>query len=241
MIIEALLISMLMMVSAGFSAITGFGTSTISIPILLFFFPLPQAVLFVGIIRLIGTIWKMILFRSEFLWRLIIIVVVPAIFASILGAQTLLHYSDYLSKRVLGVFLLVYVMLLFFRPHFKLSQKSSIAIGGGVLTGFSAGIFGISGPVQSAFLSAFNLPKVQYIFTIAFLDCLVDVSRLSSYLIGGISMMPIFLLALVFSIPAIFFGALFARKIVDGIPQIYFRSIILLFLSIVTLRWLIWG
>lgn len=241
MVLEAFLISLVMMVAAGFSTITGFGISTISIPILLFFFPLPQALLFVVIMRIVSSLWKILLIRDGLAKSLILMIGIPAIFASFLGANTVLFYSKYISRQVLGVFLLFYVVFIFLKPHFKLSKKSAVTMGGGALTGFSAGVFGISGPLQSAFLSSFDLPKFTYIFTTAFLDFLIDVPRVSVYLTGGIKLMPILLLSLLFSIPTIFLGVFFARRIVHGIPQIYFRYVILIFLGIVGARWLIWG
>lgn len=258
MVLQAIGISLFMMLSAGFSAVTGFGTSTISIPVLLFFFPLPQTLLFVGIMRLISTLWKMFLFREKlrpdltaFVARLVIAIGLPAAFASVMGARTLLAYTEYISMKILGVLLLIYVIFMMLRPHFKIVWHNStygskialsiISLGGGSLAGFTGGVFGISGPLQAAFLSLFNLPKGTYIFTAAALDGLIDVSRLTTYLLGGINLLPVFVLGLVFSVPAIFLGALLGKKIVHVIPQVYFRFVVILFLGVVALRWIVWG
>lgn len=241
MVLEALGISFLMMLASGFSAVTGFGTSTISIPILLFFFPLPQTLLFVGIMRLVATLWKMFLFKDNVYWKLIIIMGVPATFSSIFGAKVLLNYSDYISRRLIGFLLFVYVLFVFFRPHFRISKKSIAAAVCGSLSGLSAGVTGIGGPIQAAFLSMFHFKKVTYIFTVAVLDSLVDISRLTTYLLGGVTLIPVFLLGLVFSIPAIFVGAFVARKIVYVIPEAYFRFIVVLFLGVIAFWWMIWG
>lgn len=229
------------MFAAGLSAITGFGTSTISIPLLLFFFSVPQTLLFVAIIRFVGAWYKLFLFRGRFVWHLIITIGLPAVFASVVGAKTLLAYSDYISKQVLGGLLLFYVVFIFIKPHFKLSEKSFVSVGGGILSGFSAGIFGVSGPIQTAFLSAFDLPKITYIFTTAVLDSMIDVSRISVYLMDGITMIPLFIIALICSIPSVFLGVWLARNVVHRIPQIYFRFVVLVVLGVVALRWLVWG
>ena len=174
--------------------------------------------------------------------EIVLIVGLPAVFASTVGARTMLLYSELVSKRLLGVFLVAYVIFILLKPRFKLSQNSAVAFGGGAVTGFSAGMFGISGPIQSAFLSAFDMPKITFIFTTAILDCLVDVSRLTTYLVvGKIQLIPTLLLGLVFSIPAIYLGAWLARRILHWIPQIYFRYVILSFLAIVGLHWLLLG
>lgn len=241
MIFEAIIIVVLMTIASAVSAITGFGTSTISIPLLLFFFPLPQVLLFVGIIRWFVTIWKMILFHTGFRWEIILGFGLPAAFASFLGAQALLYYADYLSMHVIGVFLLSYVAFIIIRPHFKLAKWPGVMVSGGALSGFSAGIFGISGPIQTAFLSAFDLPKMMLIFTVATTEFFIDTVRLGTYLLGGMHLIPLLFLALILSIPAVFFGAWGAKRVLHGIPQQYFRFVVLLFLGIVGLRWALWG
>ncbi len=57
-------------VSAGGTA-TGFGTSTVMIPVMVLFFPLPDALLFVGTIHLAGDAWKVLLFRRGANWKLL--------------------------------------------------------------------------------------------------------------------------------------------------------------------------
>lgn len=249
-VLEVIGISLLMLLASGFSAITGFGTSTLSIPLLLFFFSVPQTLLFVACIRFFGGLFKMIWFwnhqqhsgvSKKLFYRLLLMIGLPAMVASFLGAKTLLYYSDYISKQVLGGLLLAYVLFIFLKPHFTLSEKSLVCASGGAVAGFSGGLFGISGPVQTAFLSAFNLPKMTYIFTTAALDCMVDSSRLFVYLRDGISFIPLFIYSIICSIPAIFIGIWLARYVVRKIPQNYFRFVILGVLGIVALRWLIFG
>jgi len=56
---EILYITLITILAGGVGTLTGFGTSTIMVPILLFFLPLPQTLLLVGIIHWFGDIWKM--------------------------------------------------------------------------------------------------------------------------------------------------------------------------------------
>lgn len=241
MVVEALLISLLFLFASGFSAVTGFGMSTIAIPVLLFFFPLPQTILFVGCMRFTASLCKFLMFRDRFVWELIVLIGLPAVIASFFGAHSLLLYESYISLRLIGFLLLVYVLFILLKPYFKLSEKSIVAMGGGILSGFSAGTFGTSGPILSAFLSAFDLHKITYIFTIAIFDFLIDTTRILTYVTGGIKLGPIFLLGGLFAIPAIFVGTWAARSILSRIPQQYFRFVIMVFLAVVGFRWVIWG
>ncbi len=68
---EIFYITLLTILASGIGALTGFGTSTIMVPILLFFLPLTQTLLLVGIIHWFGDIWKILLFREGLQWKLI--------------------------------------------------------------------------------------------------------------------------------------------------------------------------
>ena len=65
------LIAALTLIASAVGTLTGFGTSTIMVPILASFLPVPQVLLLVGIIHWFGDIWKMLLFRIGVRWRLI--------------------------------------------------------------------------------------------------------------------------------------------------------------------------
>ena len=71
------LIALLTFVGSLVGTLTGFGTSTVMVPVLVMFYPLPQALLLVGIIHWFGDIWKMLLFRSGVRWRLVLLFGVP--------------------------------------------------------------------------------------------------------------------------------------------------------------------
>jgi uncharacterized membrane protein YfcA len=63
-LMEITLISVVVIIAAGIGTMTGFGTSTIMVPIMLLFYPLTQTLFFVGIIHFFGNIWKLLLFRK---------------------------------------------------------------------------------------------------------------------------------------------------------------------------------
>lgn len=77
-------IALLTFVAATVGTITGFGTSTLMIPILVRFFPPLEAIFLVAIIHWFGDVWKIALFRKGFDLRLFGIV---GLAASYLGAS----------------------------------------------------------------------------------------------------------------------------------------------------------
>jgi len=156
---EIIYITLLTLVAGGIGTLTGFGTSTIMVPILLFFLPLPQTLLLVGIIHWFGDIWKILFFKKEIHWKLILTFGIAGIAPSYLGASIVFSASEKLLSQILGGFLVAYVLLVFFIPTFKIPKNAVTAVSGGVLSGFFAGIFGVGGAVRGVFLSAFDLPK----------------------------------------------------------------------------------
>ena len=79
MLIPILLLTMLSLFASSVGTLTGFGTSTIMVPVLLLRYSLPETLLFVGVIHWFGDIWKMIFFKKGIRWNLILGFGVPGI------------------------------------------------------------------------------------------------------------------------------------------------------------------
>lgn len=240
MALEIVLLIVLVFVAAGVGTLTGFGTSTIMVPALSLFLPLPMVLLFVGIIHWFGNIWKMLFFKSGVRWRLLILFGASGLIASYLGASLILTISEDVLSRLLGIFLLAYVGWLWWRPDWKLPEKHITALGGGALSGFLAGIFGVGGAVRSAFLAAYNLPKDVFLFTSGAIGLVIDSTRLVTYWGEGVRLTERLGWALLFCIPASLLAAYVAKRIVDRILQKQFRVLVAAFLALVAIRLIVW-
>ncbi len=230
---QGLLLCLLTLVASGIGTATGFGTSTIMMPVLTLFVPIPIALLFVGIIHLCGDVWKVILFRTGFDWKLVLGFGLAGIIASFLGASLSLHVSDLPLKKILGVFLILYVIFLFLKRQWALPQTRGTAVCGGLLSGLFAGLFGVGGAIRGAFLAAFNLPKEVYVFTSGLIALFIDLTRISRYLGGGTRMGSDLLYPLLVCIPISFAGAYLAKKFLHRMPQKSFRVFVGSFLALV--------
>lgn len=237
---EIPLLLVVVLIASGVGTLTGFGTSTIMVPILLLFYPLPQTLLFVGIIHWFGDIWKMLLFRRGFQWKLILSFALPGILAAWLGASLVFDVSSELLSRILGVFLILYVVYLFVKSSFQIKPTLPAAACGGALSGFLAGIFGIGGAVRGMFLTAFNLPKEVYIATAGAIALVIDTTRLTTYVSKGTRLEDLLLWGLLLFVPASFVGAKIAKGIVDKIPQEHFRKVVAAFLLAAAIKLLLW-
>ncbi len=218
---------------------TGFGTSTILIPFLSLYYPLPETLLFVGIIHWFGNVWKMFFFKQGLNWKLVLLFGLPGIIISFMASQLPTTLDNQTLKKILGLFLIAYVIFIFLRPRWKIAKNNLNAVLGGSLSGFFAGIFGVGGAVRSAFLSAFNLDKSVYLFTSGAIAILIDTSRLTGYQLSGIRLQTFQLSALIFAITASLFGAYLAKTFLTKVPAAQFRLLIALALLIVGLRYFV--
>ena len=235
---ELIYLTVLTLIAATIGTMTGFGTSTIMVPVLSLFLPLPVVLLFAGVIHWFGDIWKMLFFKKGFNWKLILLFGIPGIIVSFWAARLPLTLPEELLQRSLGLFLILYVGFIWFKPTWKMKPSNNNALLGGALSGFFSGIFGVGGAVRSTFLSAYDLPKSVFLFTSGVIGLLIDSSRVTQYFISGIRVEGSLLLALVACIPISLVGAYLAKKLVDKIPQKQFRLFIAVALFLVGSRYL---
>ena len=237
---EIFYIALLTLIAATIGTITGFGTSTLMIPVLVIFFPPVEAIFLVAIIHWFGNIWKVALFRSGFNMRLLLLFGVVGLVTSYFGAHISLGANEEILLRVLGAFLAGYALFVAFQSKFKIPAGNTMAIFGGGLSGFFAGTFGIGGAIRSAFLSAFDLPKAVFIATAGAIGLLVDSTRIITYFTGGETLPRELWYGLILFIPVSFLGAQIAKKVVDRIQQNKFRMVIAIFLLAVGIKLIFW-
>lgn len=236
---EILSISFLTLLAAIIGTITGFGTSTLMIPILVIFFPAVEAIFLVAIIHWFGDIWKISLFRQGLNVRLIALFGVVGLATSYLGALVSLGAHEQTLLRVLGAFLAGYALFLTYQSTFKIPSRNVTALSGGAISGFFAGMFGIGGAIRAMFLSAFDLPKTVYIATAGAIGIMVDSTRIITYFTNGATLPRELWYGLFLFIPISFFGAQAAKGFMDKIPQNKFRTVVAVFLFAIGLKFIL--
>lgn len=237
---EILTLVIFTFIASAIGTTTSFGTSTFMVPVLGFFYPLSITLLFSGIIHWFGNLWKMHFFRSGAKIKLILLFGIPGIIASYFGAQLIPDISEVLLSRLLGIFFILYVLFLFKNKDWKISANTPSALIGGILSGFSSGIFGVGGAIRAAFLSAYDLKKVSFIFTAGAIGIFIDTGRIVKYVLDGVRLENNLLIALALAIPASFLGGYAGRKISDKIPEKKFRTVIAIALLLMALKYIIW-
>lgn len=238
---EIFYIAILTLIASIIGTITGFGISTIMIPILVIFLPPVEVIFLVAIIHWFGDAWKILLFRGGLHIRLLVLFGVVGLIMSYVGASLSLAIDQSILLRVLGVFFVLYSLFVIFQSKFRILATNMTAVFGGALSGLFAGMFGMGGAIRGVFLSVFNLPKAVYIATAGAIGIVIDSTRIFTYFTQGTVLPEWLWQGLFIFIPVSFFGAWISRRIVNRIPQNKFRILVSVFLILIGIKLLFWA
>jgi len=240
MFIEIFWVSILTVVASALGTVSGFGISTLMVPIMLFFLPYAETLLFVGLVHWFGDVWKLFLFRRGINWKILLAFGIPGIIMAYLGATLTFQLPTSLLSRAVGIFLVAYVAFITLRPKFKIKPNTTTALFGGGLSGLLGGLTGVGGgAIRAVVLTAFNLEKNVYVFTTGIVGATVDASRIFGYAIGGTRINHILLVGIPFFILMSFIGVKIGKVMVDKIPQEKFRYVVAIFLLIIGIKFAI--
>ena len=216
---------------------TGFGATTILLPIAALLFPLREAIVYVGLFHFFGTAFRTLFFARGINWKIALLFGVPSLVFSSIGALLLSVISPSIVSKILGISLIVYsVNSLFFR-RLKLPATPAVLVSGGATTGFLAGLVGTAGALRGAFLTSWNLSKAAYLGTGAVMGLGADAARAYVYWRTNlIHTTPAFILGLLI---IALLGTTLGRKFVQKTPSQLFSRIILIALLLAGLRFLI--
>lgn len=213
----------------------GFGSSTIFLPLALFFVDFPTALVLTAFFHVFGSLGRLTFFRHGFDRRLVLYFGVPSVLLTLLGALLVPHVSQDLLKMTLGLFLIAFSLASILRPNFAFPATRESAVVGGGLSGFLAGLIGTGGALRGAFLTAFRLPKAVYIATAAAVALAVDLTRIPVYAASGLLRPEFYWFIPVLLVLAVA-GSYVGKRIVTRIPQATFRRVVLGAIALVSLK-----
>ncbi len=230
-----ILYGLLIFVAAFVGVVAGFGFATISLAVLSLYLPFKTALLVVAILHLFVSSYKVMAFKGAFN-RYSFLFVLGGVIFSFVAAQMVDTLSSPLLKKGMGFFLILYPLLIFYKPKFHIHFTQPAAFIGGSLSGFFAGLIGMGGAVRSFFLSLFNLPKQMYIATGGLVSIAIDVTRVGVYMQSSDLNMLNALQLVLFSAPFLLLGLFLGKKMVFKIPQHYFRTLVTVVLALFGMR-----
>lgn len=148
----------------------GFGSSTIALPLALFFFDFQTALVLVAFLHIFGNLGRLGFFRHGFNRNLIINFGIPSVALALIGALLASRIEQNTLKGLLGIFLVAYASYSFWRENFFVPPTTANVIIGGSFSGFMAGLIGTGGALRGAFLTGFQ-PSKRKIYRDCSGDC----------------------------------------------------------------------
>src|SRR5919107_3672191 len=127
--LEDILLFVVAFISEVIGAIAGFGSSTIFLPLALFFVDFETALILVAISHIFGNLGRINFFRHGIDKEIIATFGIPSILFSFLGASIVGILSQDILKVILGAFLIIISALFLVKPSLKVPTNRNIAGG----------------------------------------------------------------------------------------------------------------
>ena len=223
-------------IAEAIGTITGFGATTILLPVALFIMPVREAIVIVAFFHFLGTTWRTAFFAREINIKVALVFGIPSLIFSFIGAS-LLHLIDIqVLTKIVGLLLIFYALYSLLKHKIVISKRWSYLIVGGGVVGFLAGLIGTAGALRGAFLTSWNLPKKKYLGTAAFMGLGADVARVVAYNQTGIFTLN-FSQMIILGITALI-GTYIGKVLLSKVKSETFAKIIFVGLFLVGVRFL---
>jgi len=225
--------------AAVFATIAGFGSSTVLIPVALFFMDLKTAIFLVACFHLFNNLFKVKLFFANIDFKLFLQFGTPSIIFAFLGARCITIFPVESLTKILAIFLILFAVFSFLKPNVSVRQNMLNSFLGGSVSGYLAGLIGMGGAVRSMFLLNFNLPKEIYIATAALIAFVIDLTRIPTYILTGAvenhaaySLLPLLIIMA-------YLGVRTGKRLLGRIEQAHFQKFVLAALFLVGIKLLL--
>lgn len=223
----------------------GNGLPLVAVPIIAIFLGVEHAVVAIQIPNIVSNIWLFYVYRSELknapLNRKMVI---PSITCIIVGVWFLNSADKYVTILILTFILGGFLLLLSFKPDFKLEGrlKDIITPIASCVGGFAQGVAGISGPIFAPLLYSLKLTKEGYLFYNGYLYGIFNAVQLVTFIGLGMFTAEYFLEGLLALIPLAIFQYL-GMRVSKRLSLKDFNRVVVFILCVVegTLIWSIIG
>ncbi len=223
------------------ATITGFGLATILLPALAMVIPAQEALYFSAVIHFANDAYQAFLFRHAAVsWYLIFSFGFPSILATILGAYGAVSIAPEYYSHILGFCIIAYALFVFVRPNWHIQPTTTNAVVGGATSGFTGGLFGLSGIIRSAFMVVFFGSKEAYLLADGLIAGVTDFARLTVYTLK-LPLNHALLIAIALSVPIAFLGTYIGKQLVSRLNEKQFKRIVAIALVLMGLKMIIGG
>jgi uncharacterized protein len=205
----------------------GFGSSLFFIPIASYFLDFHSVLGITALFHVSSNLTKIAFFKKGFDKKVVLSIGIPAVVFVVIGAYVSRFIETKLLELLLAIFLMLVSIGLFVFKNFTLKPSVSNAIGGGVFSGFIAGLIGTGGAIRGITLAAYNLKIEVFIATSAIIDLGIDLSRSVVYSLNGyVHKHDLYLIPILFLVSVA--GTFIGKKILNHISEQQFKGLVLL-------------
>ena len=210
---------------------TGFGFALVTVPILLVFMPIQQAVVLLGLIAACNALLVAHSARRHVRIGLIWPMLAGGLAAVPFGAYLLVVLDARTLQIAVGVLVCIFAALFLFGCQWKTRHERLGLAASGVLSGLIGGCIAMSGPPVVIFLANQGVAKHVSRANLASYFFCMNVAAQSSYAIGGIHDTSYFLMAAGF-LPALVVGTTLGVRLSRRLNERLFRRVTLAVLLI---------
>jgi uncharacterized membrane protein YfcA len=205
----------------------GFGSSVFFVPVAQFFYSFQLVLGITSLLHVFSNISKLLLFGKHINYRLMYFYGVPGVLLVLAGAYFTTQVKLEFAQLALGIFLVLFSIVLLYYDNLKLKATQGSAVISGGLAGLIAGFCGTGGAIRGISMAAFALPKSVFVATSAAIDLGIDVSRSIVYVQHNY-----FTRDLLWMLPYLmvisYVGSYIGKKWLERIPEATFRKVVLL-------------
>lgn len=205
----------------------------LTVTMMMFVFPVKTAVGIMLPMLLTADIFAVIYYRRNAHWR-IIFALLPWVLAGLAVGYVILQLVDGdVLRKIIGVIVLVLIVLQLMRTRFgtrfneMLPESRAFAALMGILGGFTTMVGNAAGEVMSIYFMVKNLPKKEFVGTVAWFFFTVNVIKLPIFIHLGMITATTFKFDLLLA-PLVIFGALLGVNILPRLPKQIFENAILI-------------
>ncbi|MHA8051262.1 sulfite exporter TauE/SafE family protein [Aquirufa sp. ROCK-SH2] len=215
--------------------VSGFGSSILFVPLAAAFLDFKLVLGITAVFHVFSNISKIYLFQTGIDKKIVFKLGLPAVIFVILGAILTKYIPQKEIEIGMNFIILGVAIYLISGQAGKLKQSNTNLYGGGIISGFLAGLIGTGGAIRGIILAAFNLEKSAFIATSAIIDFGVDSSRALVYIYHGYFQLQHLVLIpflIIISIIGTYLGKLILTKISDQIFKYIVLGVIILMSAI---------
>lgn len=197
------------------SAVFGFGSAMLVLAIGPHLIPVEEAIALAAVLFAASTITKTILFREHMDWKVVGVMALASVPFAYAGGLLLSQMDPALTRRLLGLMILSYLALSYFKPPTIRLGMPGIAIGSAAY-GFVSGLLGSGSVIKVVMLRELNITREAFVGAMAATSVLASGAKIIAYSQTGLLKPDLWLAMLGLTIAAIS-AALIGRRTLSKI------------------------